>query len=168
MKTDKQSEVDMHVWERAGLGKAPFRCVGVHEELFKMADGSVKPGGCCAYCSNGIRDVYTIVSADGNRFGVGCDCVRKTRDSGLIKSFKNNPEVRRMNRERREAKDRAITEAFKALVTANEARLRSEFVPGRPRVPGELVSRYDDLLRVWNMCGASGRKRTLRNLTKNL
>jgi len=68
----------MHPFERSGLGIAPFRCVGVTENVFVMADGSTKAGGTCSHCGTGIRFEFHIRSSDDRKFKVGCDCVAKT------------------------------------------------------------------------------------------
>jgi hypothetical protein len=41
-------------------------------------------------------------------------------------------------------------------------------VPGRPWVAGEQVTLLDSLKRLWGMCGASGRAKTLKALKKRL
>ena len=66
----------IHRFEAAGLGRAPFEIVGQ----------SILPGqgGSCDYCATGIKNAFWIKSADGRSFKVGCDCVRKTDDAGLI------------------------------------------------------------------------------------
>lgn len=83
----------IHKFEEAGLGKAPFQVVGVHEERgpkVTYIDGirceSGAPGqpvGTCDYCGTGIADCYEIRSSDGKEFVVGSDCVAKTGDAGL-------------------------------------------------------------------------------------
>lgn len=76
----------VHKFERAGLGKAPFRCVGMVENKFQACPGApIQPGGSCDYCGAGIMYEFCILSADGRRFKVGCDCVLKTGDAGLAK-----------------------------------------------------------------------------------
>jgi len=71
----------IHPFEKAGLGKAPFTCVGVHENVYVTAGGAHKqPGGCCNYCGTGIQYEYEIVSADGAKFVVGSDCVARVGD----------------------------------------------------------------------------------------
>lgn len=79
----------VHPFEKAGLGKAPFRCVGVETKVGPIVtpDGTTigspgQPMGSCQYCGTGISDCFWIVSADNKRFYVGCDCVRKTADEG--------------------------------------------------------------------------------------
>lgn len=64
----------LHVFEAAGLGKAPFR-------YFGSAIGST----CCDYCGTHIVNQFIVESADSKRFTVGCECIKKTDDSALIK-----------------------------------------------------------------------------------
>lgn len=86
----------VHPFERAGLGKAPFRVIGVTEERgpITLEDGSQagapgQPMGSCNYCGRGIALVFRIAGADGAEFSVGSDCVLKTHDNGLIDETKN-------------------------------------------------------------------------------
>lgn len=85
-----------HPFEKAGLGKAPFRCIGVEEMVFTMPGGYSKAGGACQYCGTGIRWAFQIKSSDGAHFHVGCDCVEKT---GIVEDFdtvrKNSVKMRR-------------------------------------------------------------------------
>ncbi len=102
---------DIHKFELAGLGKSPFRVVGHHVSKFQTcADAPVQPGSSCDYCGAAIMYVFSIRSSDGKTFKVGCDCVEKTDDSGII-----NPVKREMARIKREAvhasQDAAIADA---------------------------------------------------------
>jgi len=69
-----------HPFEKAGLGKAPFSCTHVTENVFALPDGTSKAGGCCDYCGTGIRWEFWIKGsvAGAKQFKVGCDCVAKT------------------------------------------------------------------------------------------
>lgn len=68
----------IHPFERAGLGKAPFRFIGVSEKVYMAHPGApLQPAGTCDYCGNGIRYCFGVASADGRKFIVGCDCVYK-------------------------------------------------------------------------------------------
>lgn len=80
----------MHPFEKAGHGKAPFKCVGMTESWHGGGATGIpkKPGSCCDYCMTGIAYVFWIVSADGNRFKVGSDCVAKTPDRDLKREIK--------------------------------------------------------------------------------
>jgi hypothetical protein len=68
---------EAHPFEAAGLGKAPFRLVGVTENVYRHPGGTCQPGGTCDYCSTGILYEFRIRSADGRTFVVGSDCVLK-------------------------------------------------------------------------------------------
>ena len=75
----------LHPFEKAGLGKAPFRYIGSEVKIgpIKLADGITivgspgQPMGTCDYCGMGISVCYTIESVDGERFVVGSTCVNK-------------------------------------------------------------------------------------------
>lgn len=96
---------DIHVFEKAGLGKAPFKVVGFTVEKYQACQGApIQVGGSCDYCGTGIMNTYHIQSADGNTFKVGCECVNKTGDKGMIKR------VQKMERDRKR-KDRHAREA---------------------------------------------------------
>jgi len=83
----------IHIFEKAGLGVAPFRFVGMHVERgpirkivngFELTIGSDgQPMGVCEYCGQGIANCCDIESSDGKHFVVGTDCVMKTGDKGL-------------------------------------------------------------------------------------
>lgn len=64
--------MQIHEFEVAGLGKAPFKCVGVDVGHSR-----------CQYCNTHIKYEFTIESSDGLRFIVGSDCVMKTSDITL-------------------------------------------------------------------------------------
>lgn len=92
----------LHPFERAGLGRAPFRCTAVRTNWFEMPGFGRKPGGCCDYCYTGILYEYVIESSDGKAFVVGSDCVRRTGAS--VEGFR---EARlRLARDKRETKRR--------------------------------------------------------------
>lgn len=124
----------VHPFEKSGLGRAPFRCVGVHENFIKHADGSTQAGGCCDYCGTGIRWEYMIRSSDNKGFVVGCDCVAKT-EGALVEDFdkvrKTHARERRqvkaaVRREAREAAWKAQREAWKAEREVERAQWREE------------------------------------------
>lgn len=75
-----------HVFERAGLGVAPFTFVGCEHKTYQACPGApIQPGGACAYCGTGIVVHCIIRDANGREFAVGNECVRKTGDAGLRK-----------------------------------------------------------------------------------
>ena len=82
--------MEKHCFESAGLGTAPFRCIGFAERVQVigiMPPVTIRPTGTCAYCGTGIRNAYIIRSADGRVFDVGCDCVERV-DPELWQEFK--------------------------------------------------------------------------------
>lgn len=98
----KQVET-IHAFEKAGLGKAPFRYLGmVYQDISygllnikvqgangELIDAQTTPGGTCDYCGHYILNMFRIESADGKKFKVGCDCIRKCGDAGLVKIAKD-------------------------------------------------------------------------------
>ena len=51
LQSDNPAEIGQHCFERAGLGKAPFRLVGFFECKWQAApDAPVQPGKSCDYC----------------------------------------------------------------------------------------------------------------------
>jgi hypothetical protein len=94
--------MQIHKFEFAGLGQAPFRVVG----LFSFPSKSLaehNPNaynnhmqsipkdvvcGSCAFCHTALTHNYIVQSADGKKFVVGSDCVKKTGDLGLAEQIK--------------------------------------------------------------------------------
>ena len=113
-----------HPFEKAGLGKAPFSCTHVSENVFTLPDGTSKAGGCCDYCGTGIRWEFWIKGsvAGARQFRVGCDCVAKT--GWGIEGFEK---VRAAHtRARRQAGATARREARKAQVAAERAQRQAD------------------------------------------
>lgn len=108
----------IHKFEQAGLGKAPFRCVGHERRVYVACHGApVQPGSTCDYCSNAIMHCFWIQAADGRRFKVGSDCVLKTGDAGLKKVI-NRMISQQKTAERNAREDARIAEGW-AWVDAN-------------------------------------------------
>lgn len=126
VKTDNPADVGRHAFEVAGLGLAPFRFVGATENAITYPDGTTKAGGTCDYCGTGIRLECHVQSADGKRFKVGCNCIDKVGDKGLLAAYKSSPEFRQHQRELRYAKSAAQREAALALLNANREALSAK------------------------------------------
>lgn len=91
-----------HVFENAGMGKAPFKLVGFYAIPSKslaehnptaynnMLAAMPKGVGCgtCVYCGTALINNFIIESSDGKKSAVGCDCVAKTGDQGLTDTIK--------------------------------------------------------------------------------
>jgi hypothetical protein len=97
-------QTKIHKFEAAGLGKAPFRFEGC--ETRTATPSCPNPSTSCDYCGTGIVNVFWIRSADGKRSKVGCDCIRKHGDSGLVKIVSEAEAAKRReaNAKRRQAK----------------------------------------------------------------
>ena len=160
IRTDNEALVGVHAFEDRGLGKAPFRVTGFSESIYQASpDSPRQPGSNCDYCGTGIMIVCHIQSADGHHFKVGCNCVEKTGDKGLIRAYKSTPEYRQMQAQKRAAKDKAIGAQWDALIAANSEQLRAI---ERETWNGGTEPLLDYYLRVWPMCGASGRAAYLK------
>lgn len=110
----------IHCFEQRGLGKAPFRYVGMVAQEMRYGERVVvvngiecttKPGGTCDYCGTYIVNMFRIESADGKQFKVGCECVKKTGDSGLIKVV--SEDKKKLETARRRARKLAKEDADK-------------------------------------------------------
>lgn len=64
LKTDNVAEAGLHVFQRAGLGQAPYKFVGMNANLFPNGDGTHKPGGTCDFCGTGIMYEFHLKSTD--------------------------------------------------------------------------------------------------------
>ena len=82
----------IHIFEAAGLGKAPFKFSHV-----------VTGGTHCQFCATAIVYQFWLKDANGKSFFVGSDCVMKTGDAGLIKiveaEVKRHQKALRLKRE---------------------------------------------------------------------
>lgn len=112
----------VHCFEKAGLGKAPFRYIGMVDQNIKYGQAtgtingiefSTKPGGSCAYCGTYIVNMFNVESADGNRFHVGCECIKKTGDQGLIRLVA--ADIKKAEKAKRDAKKSAALQRDQEL-----------------------------------------------------
>lgn len=167
----------LHPFERAGLGKAPFRFSGLVAQDLAYGEAilnrdeftrtgvaiTTKPGGSCAYCGTYILNMYNIESADGRRFHVGSDCVLKTAgDPGADKKL-----ISAVTRKRNELnkKTRAAREAEKiaeAMAFLERADVRA-FVESQPSPNAWRASQGDTLADyvafAWRNAGTAARLR---------
>lgn len=160
MKTDIAEHAGKHAFEVAGLGKAPFRFVGASDNVITYPDGTQKAGGTCDYCSTGIRLECRCVSADGKTFVVGCNCIAKVGDAGLLKAYKQSPEFRAHQRQLRWKAAEAIRVQLSELIAANKERLTAMPHPMgfTDRKTGTPLTALEYAEWNFNNCGAKGRK----------
>ena len=170
MKTDNTSLVGVHKFQAAGLGLAPFKFTGMTINLFNNGDGTTKPGGACDYCGACIVNEFHVRGADGREFKVGCDCINKVGDEGLIKAYKTSPQFRKIQAAKRATKAAAVTAELRALIDANSALLASKphSAGYTDRQTGQPLTALDQYNWYFNNCGASGRARTLKGLKLQL
>lgn len=129
----------MHPFERAGLGVAPFRFAGLVESVIKVGD-DVKPAGTCQFCFTGIRYCAQIVSADGKRFVIGCDCLLtqlgkasntahklSLADRTLVAKVK--AAQNKITRDARHANEAKHIDAAKALLATDDVRAKLAAIP---------------------------------------
>lgn len=169
-KTDNPAEVGVHVFQRAGLGFAPFHFIGFSKMAYQACQGApVQPGTSCDYCGTGIMYVCHIKSADGKTFKVGCDCVNKTGDAGLLKAYKRSAEYRRHQRELRHAKDVIKTAELTEIIARPQVQASLRALPHPHSYYAEKGKTYLDYVQFMVSCsGAAGRASLLKWLRERL
>lgn len=136
----------MHPFEKAGLGTAPFRCVGVFKNVYCAGAGApIQPGGSCDFCGTGIMYEYKILGSDGRAFKVGCDCVRRTGGESHVAGVRN--ERLKLAREQRSLKREARQTEWKAQrevrrIAELETR-RAAFIAAEPALAASLEALPD-------------------------
>jgi len=150
----------------AGLGLAPFRFVGATENVITYPDGTQKPGGTCDYCGTGIRTECVIVSADGKRSKVGCNCISKVGDAGLLRAFKSSPEFRAKQRELAFRKSAIVFSTLQKIIAEKASTLSSMPHPHGfvNRETGDPLSFLDWVNWMADRCGAKGRASLLKRI----
>lgn len=117
MTTDNNTpsgDVVLHRFEKAGLGRAPYKLVEFGRRAYCAAPGApVQPGASCDYCGTAIFETFVLESADGKKFKVGNDCIRRAGDAGLM-----NVTKRILNKARTEARHQREEERISAAKQA--------------------------------------------------
>lgn len=163
----------MHVFERAGLGLAPFRVIGFSQETYQAhPDAPVQPGAACAYCGTAIVQVCRVKSADGRVFKVGCNCVDKTGDRGIIQAYKKSPAYRKMQRDARHRLAAQKVAAAWALLEDPTVREKLSALPhpySWVKVEGDGPATLLDHV-IWNLerAGDSGSSAMLGLITRTI
>lgn len=177
------TETHLHPFEKAGLGKAPFRCVGMTRKVgpirFVGKDGlewSVgapgQPMGTCDFCGTGIADCFEIRSADGKDFIVGCDCVAKT----CAKGERILTQVQKLARDKRNAAAKARRDAAAERSAARVAELLADEalrakLAAKPSQHAWKAAQggtaLDDAEWLASRCGHVGRAKLIETLEKS-
>ena len=119
------TQATIHPFEKSGLGKAPFRYIGMVAQDIQYGQrvvGSIggieittNPGGTCDHCGHAILNMFRVQSSDGKTFKVGCDCIRKVDPklsiaiSSDMKSYRDARDVARIERAKTHLDDLALT-----------------------------------------------------------
>lgn len=169
-KTDNAAHVGVHAFEIAGLGKAPFRFTGMLENCITYPDGSTQAGGTCDYCGTGIRYEFHLLSADGQKSKVGCDCIARSGDEGIKKAYLSSPEFRKNQAAKRQAKAESVRFELDTLLAAHGEDLKALPHPRGfiDRQTHQALTLLDYFTWYRENAGASGREGTLKELKRHL
>lgn len=143
---------DAHIFERGGLGKAPFAVVGYEKVENK-----------CDFCGTPILHNFIIHSADGKRFVVGSDCVEKTGDAGLISSAKA---IEKENRQ--SAKGAAEKDEIRALSREHKTRMEALRHPFASKKAFRGLSLMDYADFVLKNAGEDGARKAIKTIKEAL
>jgi hypothetical protein len=152
-----EEDTKVHCFERAGLGKAPFRVIGFEVRKYQACPGApVQPGASCDYCGTGIMNVFHIKGAgsEAAAFKVGCDCVAKTGDGGLRKAV--NGLIREYRAEKRNAEWKALAATRKAARDAERAAERAACLAAHPGLEAALKVENDVIKDIGDKLDAYG------------
>ena len=172
-----------HPFERAGLGVAPFRCVGVEyrvgpiRSVMDFGNGPVQvevgapgqPMGSCKYCGQGIAECCIIQDVNGKRFIVGNVCVRKAAAEGTDSPLERDR--RKMVLAAKHDRERTASDELNWRLT-NDADMRMA-LQGMPhpmgfkdRKTGMPLTLLDWATWMMANSGAAGRTRVRKALAK--
>lgn len=165
---------EIHPFEAAGLGKAPFRYLGCSEAEYGPIIISERGGvttsvgapgqlmSVCKCCYQPISEVHRIKSADGLVSSVGRTCIKKLAPKG-------DPVLRKANRAsraRQVAREEGRIDALRQRLVASDLRERLAAMPSPTRPQEETAAAWVD----WMLrhAGHSGRMRVVRWVDKRI
>ncbi len=156
-----------HIFERAGLGKAPFRYIGSAVLKFQAAPGEpTKPGGSCDYCGMAIMYACRIRGADGREFKVGETCVAKTGDRGL--KAKVDRDVAKAKKAAKGARDASrIAQTIAGLARLETRRVLRALPHGQAWAATTGLTALDQVVWLFRKGGTSGKIRACRIVDKS-
>jgi hypothetical protein len=187
MNSATQTPSQIHPFELAGLGKAPFRFDGIedtsigagpdgmvrttiHEGPNAGLDVYTKPGGSCDLCGHYIVTFCWVRSADGKRFKVGTDCIAKldksVDDPRCLKAKVKRAAAKLATAKRNRAADQRIAKAIETMASSEvAAKLAVE-----PH-PNEWRAEQGDTLADWcewmlSHAGRAGKTKVARTIEK--
>ena len=158
----------VHPFEKAGLGEAPFRFVGMERRVGPIRIASEfgttteigspgQPMGVCDYCGTGIAYCCSIKSSDGKVFVVGTTCVNKTEDTRLI-----SDSDRAVRKHRKELQLKRNGERIAlGRKTLESAEVQTALAAGlHPKITGKSMLDYVEYL--FKFGGQSGKVKACR------
>lgn len=153
VRSDNKNLDGVHLFERKGLGKAPFTVIGYGVFTYQAIPGAkdcpIQPGTNCDYCGTAIMYAAKVRSADGKEFKVGLDCVKKTGDLGLHNRIVKSPEYRKIQRDIRHARAKVIHDEVVKLMDEPATKQLAE---------------YEDIRRSLAWSGMAGYARNYKRL----
>lgn len=160
---------ELHPFERAGLGVAPFTYDGVTQNVFVAFQGDPgKPGGTCDYCGTGIMFEFHVRDRDGKKFKVGCDCAGKLartdneRRDPVIAAI--DRDRRKMERDKRHTRESAKRVEFDKWLAEHADQIAA--LPHPKQREGETLKDYAD--RSYNWSGHAGKMALWKYLKNRL
>ena len=151
-----------HKFEAAGLGKAPFSFAGFYESKYQACPGApIRAGSSCDYCGTAIMGCFKVRSADGREFKVGCDCIAKVGDRGLLKVVADHE--RKVRRAKADAKAKAVSAELVVVIEAVTPKLQAMPHPF-PAYAAQGRTMLDSVKNRLGGSGAAGRARLLKEL----
>ena len=162
-----------HPFERAGLGLAPFRSVGIREITYVAYPGApAQAGGTCHYCGTGIRYAVCVQSADNKDFIIGMDCAEKLYREDNAKSDKLlvaiNDFRRQLEREKRHEREKRQLEEATQYLTTHRGALSNLPHPRHKEAWASNMTFADYVDWMWLNAGTSGKLRVFRMAKKTL
>lgn len=152
---------EMHKFEAAGLGKAPYQFVGMTIEHYQAYPGApLQVGGSCDYCGQGIVNTFWFKSADGKKFKVGCDCFYKSNAKTKLYCQVEKAE-REFKRNAKADRDQSVIAQAKAKFEADPAMFTDK---PHPAYPSKTLRDYVQ----WMMlnAGTSGKLKVSKLINK--
>lgn len=121
----------LHPFEKAGLGQAPFRLIGVTQNWFTVpgVPEATKPGSSCDYCGTGIAYEFWIVSADGKKHKVGCDCILRIHQDDPQLATTAQAHQKRLERDLRHEKEATRIEDARRKLQGKRLRATLDCIP---------------------------------------
>lgn len=109
-------------------------------------------------------NVFFVQSSDGKDFKVGCQCVDKTGDAGLIKQYKTLPAYKEAKRKTAEQKDEKVKEQMAVIINQHKTELKGKPHPNKYMAESKGLTFFDYANWVLKYSGATGRNQAFKRL----